>query len=118
MQTTDLPSKVLDPQILEQLRALGVTAVRFAYFEQHDEWMLEDITVAYTGGVLIEEPCSDALEPELCALLESISAEEGFFQIAVHYGTITRLDDAFALELRWWQLDEETQRALKASGSV
>lgn len=37
---------------------------------------------------------------------------EGYYDLNLADGTITRLDDAFVLELRWWQLDEATQRAL------
>ena len=45
-------------------------------------------------------------------------AEAGFFLIEVAKGTITKLDEAFVAELRWWQLAENVQRALEHSGLV
>ncbi len=118
MQISAPNRRPLEPAILERFRAQGIKVAQFAYFENHDEWQLEDIRVAYQNGAVIEEPYSDALEPDLCALLEEVGFDGGYVLIEVDVGTATQLDQAFLLELRWWQLDEATQRALEDAGAV
>ena len=116
--------KALEPDILERFRAQKIITARFAYFEHHDEWLLEDISLSYADGTTLEEAYQDPLELELQALLERATATEGGYEqdglylVDVNAGTITRLDAAFTLELRWWQLDESIQRALEDSGAV
>jgi hypothetical protein len=116
-------SRTLEPDILEQFQAQRITSARFAYFEHHDERLVEDISISYQDGKTLEEPTSDTLALETYALLEEATREDGYLQsgyflVQVALGTITRLDAAFALELRWWQLNESVQRALEASGAV
>ena len=118
MQGNPQDRRPLEPAILEQFRAQGVTTAQFAYFENHDEWQLEDIRVTYQNGAIIQEPYSDTLEPDLCALLEEVGFDGGYVLVEVNEGTVTQLDEAFLLELRWWQLDEATQRALEDAGEV
>ncbi len=123
MSQTASSIRPLEPEILERFRAQRVTTARFAYFEDHDEWTLEDITVAYSDGHVIEEPYSDTLEVDLRSLLEDASPENGFYQdgyflVELEKGTITKLDDAFVTELRWWQLSETVQKALEEARLV
>jgi hypothetical protein len=123
MSQTEPVSRALEPETLERFSAQRITTARFAYFEDHDEWTLEDITVAYSDGHVIEEPYSDTLEVDLRSLLEEASPEKGFYQdgyflVETDEGTITKLDDAFVLELRWWQLGETVQRALEEARLV
>jgi hypothetical protein len=111
-------TQTLEPRFLERFHAQHITSARFAFFEEHDEWHLEDISVTYSDGTVIEEPYGDLLERDLCALLEDSTPEQGdcqagFFLVEVEKGTITKLDEAFVTELRWWQLAENVQRALE-----
>ena len=118
MQTNAPDRRPLEPAILGQFRAQGIKTAQFAYFENHDEWQLEDIRVTYQNGEIIEAPYSDTPEPDLCALLEQIGFDGGYVLVEVDIGTVTQLDEAFLLELRWWQLDEATQQALEDAGEV
>jgi hypothetical protein len=116
-------TQTLEPKFLERFHAQHIASARFAFFEEHDEWHLEDITVTYSDGKVIEEPYGDLLEHDLCALLEDSTPEQGdgqagFFLVEVEKGTISKLDEAFVTELRWWQLAENVQRALENSGLV
>ena len=116
-------TQTLESKFLERFHAQHISSARFAFFEEHDEWHLEDISVTHSDGTVIEEPYGDLLERDLCALLEDSTPEQGagqagFFLVEVAKGTITKLDEAFVTELRWWQLAENVQRALENSGLV
>jgi hypothetical protein len=107
----------LDPALLERFKRHGILKANFAYFEQHDEWNLEDISVEFADGRRLDECFGDALEVEFRTLLEDVSdtrvwAQDGFFEVDVAGGTITKRSEAFVSELRWWQLPESVQQAL------
>ena len=72
---------------------------------------------------MIEEPNGDLLESELGNALEEATYDangfgDGYFELNTLEGTIRRLDQAFVTELRWWQLEPETQQALIAAKLV
>lgn len=109
-------TRILEPGVLERLRELKVVTARFAFHETNDEWRLEDATVAFSNGSSFDDD-GDDLDPGLRDALEDATQQqgwytEGYFALDILDGTITRLDEAFILELCWWQLDEATQAAL------
>ena len=113
-----IPATVeLEPDALERFRQQGVVKASFAYFEQHDEWNLEDISIEYDDGRLLEEAFGDGIEASLRDLLEDAGASghrlhDGYFEVDVGAGTISKRCDAFVSEIRWWQLPESVQQAL------
>ena len=116
-------TRAINPAVLERLRTLNVVSAKFAFFEHCDEWSLEDIRVECSDGSVIEEPNGDLLESELGNALEEATYDangfgDGYFELNVPEGTICRLDQAFVTELRWWQLEPETQQALIAAKLV
>ena len=116
-------TRAIDPTVLERLRTLNVVSAKFAFFEHCDEWSLEDIRVESNDGSVIEEANGDLLESELGNALEEATYDangfgDGYFELNTLEGTIRRLDQAFVTELRWWQLEPETQLALIAAKLV
>ena len=110
-------TRAINPAVLERLRTLNVVSAKFAFFEHCDEWSLEDIRVESKDGSVIEEANGDLLESELGNALEEATYDangfgDGYFELNALEGTIRRLDQAFVTELRWWQLEPETQEAL------
>jgi hypothetical protein len=67
------PELALDPELLERFKTQGILKASFAYFEQHDEWNLEDIRVDFADGRVIEECYGDALSRDLRGLLECVT---------------------------------------------
>ncbi|NJK46170.1 MAG: hypothetical protein HC933_19635 [Pleurocapsa sp. SU_196_0] len=115
------PITALEPKSLEVLQSFGVQTVRFALHETSDEWTLEDICIRYRDQSQQDAAYGDELPRRFREALELSTQLSGFytagyFEINVSNGTLTRLDDAFVFELRWWQLDEATQRMLTAAG--
>ena len=107
----------LEPELLECFKQQDILKASFAYFEQHDEWNLEDIGIEFADGRRVDESLGDGIEAKLRDLLEDASesrvwAQDGFFEVHVALGTITKCSDAFVSELRWWQLPEAIQQAL------
>ena len=105
------PELALDPELLEQFYTQGILKASFAYFEQHDEWNLEDIRVDFADGRVIEECYGDALSGDLRGLLECVTdtqscEQDGYFELDVSRGTVIKQSEAFITELRWWQLPE------------
>jgi hypothetical protein len=124
------PELALDPELLERFNTQGILKASFAYFEQHDEWNLEDIRVDFADGRVIEECHGDALGGDLRGLLECLTdtqscdllaptaaptglgAQDGYFELDVSRGTVVKQSEAFITELRWWQLPEPVRQAL------
>jgi hypothetical protein len=111
------PELALDPELLERFNTQGILKASFAYFEQHDEWNLEDIRVDFTDGRVIEECYGDALSGDLRGLLECVTDtrtcdQDGYFEVNVSRGTVIKQSEAFITELRWWQLPEPVRQAL------
>lgn len=98
----------LEPDALAVLQNFGIETVRFALHEVSDEWTLEDIEVISRFA----PAHSDQLPRRLVAALEAAAKDfpaNGYFEVQVSSGTVTRLGDALVLEVRCWTLDEATR---------